>query len=183
MIYKTVTKLQKGKTVLYVARAIAVLTVISFYIPAFLLMGFSHTKALYRLKRLDYAYGVFGENAEYYKKLLPDRLPEVCEDYSFRTKGNMVAQDYHPSSYLIFRTDAAAIDLYSEHYRTLDCEVMISDGTSDEVKKDIDWVCGQMRLRETFQDDLDHAELYWFSGLYPKAVLLDRRSGLVAILT
>lgn len=183
VIYKIVTKHQKGKMLLYIARAITILCVVSFYIPMILLMKFSQTKPLYEIKRLAYAYGVFGDNADYYKQLLPEKLPSVCDNYSFRTQGSMVAQDYHASSYLMFHTDSKTIDLYSNYYKSLDCEVRINGDESDNVKSDIDWFCRQMKLRELFQDNLDNAELYWFSDYYPKAVLLNRETGLVAILT
>ena len=183
VIYKVVTKSQKGKIILYITRIITILCVAMFYTPMILLMGFSHTKPLYELKRLDYAYGVFGDNADFYLQLLPEKLPLVCDDYSFRTMGSKVAQDYHASSYLMFHTDLNTIDSYSNYYKRLACEVRINCDEEGKVKKDIDWFCGQMKLRDTFQDNLDKAELYWFSGYYPKAVLLNRETGLVAILT
>ena len=182
-IYSIVSKLQKGKIVLYIARVITILCIAAFYTPMILLVTFSHTKSLYEIKRLDYAYGVFGSNADYYKQLLPEKLTSVCEDYSFRTQGSMIAQDYHPSSYLMFHTDAATMDLYADYYKGLDCDVRINDEDNDKAKSDIEWFCSQMRLRESFHDNLDHAELYWFSGTYPKAVLLNRETGLVAVLT
>ena len=182
VIYKIVVKLQKGSIILYIARVITILCVVSFYIPMILLMNFSHTKQLYKLKRLDYAYGVFGDNADYYKQLLPDKLPSVCDDYSFRTRGSMVAQDYHASSYLMFHTDTATINLYAEYYSGLGCEV-IANNHEDGINKKVEWFCGLVRLQDYFQDNLDQSELYWFDDHYPKAVLLNRETGLVAILT
>lgn len=183
MIYKIVIKLKKGKIILYIARIISILCVAAYYTPMILLMNFTHTKPLYELKRSTYTYGVFGNNADYYKRLLPEKLPSVCDDYSFRTMGSMVAQDYHPSSYLMFHTDSSTIDLYSHYYKNLSCEVRTNDDETTNVKNDIDWFCEQMKLQDSIQDNLDNAELYWFSDYYPKAVLLNRETGLVAILT
>ncbi|MGN0632993.1 MAG: hypothetical protein ACI4JW_03905 [Oscillospiraceae bacterium] len=185
VIYKIVIKLQKGKKLLYTARVITIIIVLSFYVPVILLINFSHTKALYEIKRFDYAYGVYGKNSEFYKRLLPDKLPAVCDDYSFRTQGSMIGQDYHASSYLMFHTDSDSIDSYSEYYKNLDREVRVrvNNDESDDVKDDIDWFCVQTRLRESFQDNLDNAEIYLFDDYYPKAVLLNRETGLVAILT
>lgn len=182
VVYKLVKKLQKGKGILIAARVITFAAIAAFYLPMVVLMCFNHTKLMYPLKRADYMYGVFG-SAEYYGKLLPPKLPEACEDYSFVTKGSLVAQDYHASSYLMFHTDTAVLDEYAMHFEGMGCEPLINDPENEYVQGKIEWFCGQMRLQESFSDNLDHAVLYWFSGRYPKAVLLNYETGLVAILT
>ncbi len=180
IIYKLVKKYHKGKLFLYISRGIAICSIIAFYTPMLILMNFSHSKLFYSLKRLNYIYGVYGNNSTYYEQLLPPELPAICDDYSFRTQGSMIAQDYHPSSYLIFHTNRAALDSYALHFDELNCTRR--ENTPD-TQEDIEWFCGQMRLRDTIQDNLDHAVLYWFDGTYPKAVLLNYETGLVAILT
>lgn len=183
VIYKLVTEYHKGKGFLYITRGIVISAWIAFYLPMLLLMNFSHSKLLYPLKRLDYIYGVYSSNADYYQQLLPSELPEICNDYSFRTQGCMIAQDYHPSSYLMFHTDTATLESYALHFDQLDC-VRRENGTENMyIQNDLEWFVGQMRLRKSFQDNLDHAVLYWFSGTYPKAVLLNFETGLIAILT
>ncbi len=183
VIYKLVQKYQRGKRVLYAARGIAICTIVAYYLPMLLLMGFSNTKLLYTVKRADYTYGVYGPNAPYYARLLPAKLPEQCEDYSFRTQGSMVAQDYHPSSFLMFRTDCETLDAYAAYYDTLDCERRENDPDNAELQQEVEWFCGQMRLRQSLPDNLEHAVLYWFDDRYPQVVLLNYETGLVAILT
>lgn len=180
VIYKLVQKYQRGQKVLLIARIITVCACIALYLPM-LLLGrlFSHTKLMYPLKRLDYTYGVYGNNAAYYQQLLPEKLPAVCADYSYRAQGSMLAQDYHPSSYLMFRTDAETVAAYAAYYEGIGLTP-----TSDEAAAgNLEWFCGQMRLREQFSDNLDHAVLYYISDRYPKGILLNAETGLVAILT
>lgn len=178
IIYKLVTKFNKGRAFLHTTRAIVIIAWIVYYTPMVLLMNFSHTKPLYTLKRADYIHGVYG-GSDFYQQLLPEKLPEICDDYSFRAQGSVPAQDYHPSSYLMFHTDSATLDAYALHYEQ-------SGGTRLEngyAQEKIEWFCGQMRLRESFNDNLDNAVIYWFNERYPKAVLLNYDTGLVAVLT
>lgn len=179
VVYKLVQRFQKGRWVLVTARVIAIGAYIIFYLPMLVLTQFSHAKLMYPLKRLDYTYGVFGDNAAYYQRLLPETLPEVCEDYSYRTQGSMVAQDYHPSSYLMFHTDAETLAAYAAYYDGMGLTRLEHELAEEK----IEWFCGQMRLRDSFQEHLDSAVLYWINDYYPKGILLNAETGLVAILT
>lgn len=183
VVYKLVKKHQKGQGVLYFARIAAIGSCIAVYLPMIVLLNFKNTKLLYPLKRLDYSYGVYGENAHYYLRLLPERLPEKCGDYSFRTQGSMVAQDYHASSYLTFYTDSGTLEEYAEHFEALDCTRLEYDPENEEAVNHIRWFCGLMRLGESFHESLDNAVLYWIDDHYPKGALLCYDTGLVAILT
>lgn len=195
IVYKVVRTWQKGRWVLLVARILAIGACIVFYLPMVVLLNFSESKLLYPLKRLDYTRGVYGDNAPYYERLLPEKLPEQCEDYMFITQGSMVAQDYHPSSYLMFHTDTTTLGAYAAHYEELGCTRLENEPAYESEyeyedapentpeQKKIDWFCGQMRLRNYFQDNLDHAVLYWLNDRYPKGMLLNYETGLVAILT
>ncbi|WP_139199792.1 hypothetical protein [Ruminococcus albus] len=139
---------------------------------------------MYNIKRLDYTYGVFGKNAEYYKKLLPEKLPDKCEDYSFVTKGSILAQDYHASSCLMFRTDEETIKYYAEYYSLLCDEIRVENDDSEEKIKGLDSFLKQARISdESRRGEFDNAELYWIDGHFPKGALLDRDSGYVVILT
>lgn len=191
-VYKLVQKLRKGRWLLIIARVAAISACIVFYLPMLILMNFSRSKPLYTLKRLDYIHGVYG-GSDCYQQLLPSELPEVCEDYTFRTQGTLPAQDYHASSYLMFHTDTATLDAYAQYFGQMDC-TRLENGTENEYDPEeesenayaqgkIEWFCGQMRLRQSFQDNLDNAVLYWFDSRYPKAVLLNYETGLVAVLT
>lgn len=183
VVYRFVKKYQKGQGVLYFARIAAIGSCIAVYLPMIVLTNFSHTKLLYPLKRLDYSYGVFGENADYYLRLLPKTLPEKCEDYSYRTQGSMVAQDYHPSSYLKFYTDTGTLDAYTKHFEAMDCTRLENDPENEEAMNHIHWFCRQMRLDDPCEGSFDNAMLYWFDSYYPKGALLCYDTGLVAILT
>lgn len=180
VVYKEVQRKQKGKKLLIAARVIAIGACVVYYLPMVVLMNFVETKWMYPLKRLDYTFGVYGGNAAYYQRLLPGTLPKVCEDYSFRTQGSMIAQDYHPSSYLMFHTDTVTLDEYAAYYETLDCSRIVN---SEYTEGKFSWFCGQMRMEKYFQDDLSNAVLYWFGDYYPKGVLLNYDTGLVAVLT
>ncbi|WP_024856341.1 hypothetical protein [Ruminococcus albus] len=137
---------------------------------------------MYSIKRLDYAHGVYGKNAEYYKNLLPERLPDECEDYSFITRGCMIAQDYHASSCLSFRTDERTIDSYAKYYGGICDERRVKDESENEIKG-IDWFCDNARIDESKRDEFENAELYWINGNFPNGALLDKDSGYVVILT
>lgn len=181
VIYKLVRKYHKGKGFLYAARAIAVGAWIIFYLPTLILFSFPRNKLLYPLKRFDYMYGVYG--SDYYKEWLPEKLPEVCDDYLFITKGSVLAQDYHASSYLMFHTDTETLDSYARHFDNLD-GIRYENGTEDEDIQRIEWFCNMLSLTKRFPDSLDHAVLYWFSdSRYPKGVLLNYATGLIAIMT
>lgn len=189
IVNKAVKKWRKGRWVLVAARILAIGACIAFYLPMVVLLNFSESKLLYPLKRLDYTHGVFGENAPYYERLLPEKLPGTCEDYSFITQGSMIAQDYHPSSYLIFHTDTATLEAYATHYEELGFTRIENEPEyepEDETwtaQDDMEWFCRQMRLRDRFQDNLDHAVLYLHKDRFPKGMLLNYETGLVAILT
>ncbi|MBE6861672.1 MAG: hypothetical protein E7497_02075 [Ruminococcus sp.] len=183
VIYKLVMELGKGKKILCISRVVAILAIIAFYVPTLILMNFNETKLFYPLKRACYIHGVFGENYEFYDDMLPEKLLDNCSDYYFRTQGCFPAQDYHPSSYLIFHTDTEVLDLYAAHYETLDCIRLENGMQSEDEFDDIEWFCSQMRLNERVQDNLDNAVLYWFDEYYPKGMLLNYETGLVAILT
>lgn len=183
IIYKLVTKFNKGQTFLHIIRGIVIISWIAFYTPMTLMMNFSHTKPLYSLKRADYIHGVYGNNSEFYGQLLPEKLPEICDDYSFIAQGSMVAQDYHASSYLMFHTDTATLDSYALRLDQFGGSRLENESENESVQEQIEWFCGQMRLRDSFNDNLDNAVVYWFDGRYPKAVLLNYETGLVAVLT
>ena len=181
LIYKLVKKYNKGQKFLYAARGVVISAWIIFCLPTLILFSFPKNKLLYPLKRFDYMYGVYG--SDYYKEWLPSKLPEVCNDYIFITKGSMLAQDHHASSYLMFHTDTVTLDSYALHFDKLD-GILYENGTEDEDIQRIEWFCKMLSLPNIFQDSLDHAVLYWFNnGRNPKGVLLNYETGLIAIMT
>lgn len=182
--YEKVDRIKNGRKILRYFRIALFLCISGLILPAIVLLSFDHTKCMYNIKRLDYTYGVFGKNAEYYKKLLPEKLPDKCEDYSFVTKGSILAQDYHASSCLMFRTDEETIKYYAEYYSLLCDEIRVENDDSEEKIKGLDSFLKQARISdESRRGEFDNAELYWIDGHFPKGALLDRDSGYVVILT
>lgn len=171
LIFGAVHKLLKYrenlKPLLHVLRAVVICLTAAFYLPTALLMGFDRVKLLYPLKRLDYTHGVYGRDAAYFERLLPEKLPEVCKDYSFRTQGSVPAQDYHPTSWLCFTTDKATLDAYAVYY----------DGQGyarGAEERDLRWLAGQMRMNVSDTEPVfEDAVVYYIHDYYPKAVVLD----------
>ncbi len=184
-IYRAVNYCGKGRKILYAARIITALLIVAFYMPSFILMSFKETELLYPLKRACYIYGVYG-GSEFYDNLLPEKLPDKCGDYYCMTQGCVPAQDYHPSSYLMFHTDRDTLDSYAEYYSGFGYTLLENNVSEDEEDNSFDrieWFCSQMRISERFSDNLDNAVLYYIDDYYPKGILLNYETGLVAILT
>ncbi|MCI5816040.1 hypothetical protein [Ruminococcus sp.] len=178
-----VKKYNKGGKLLIAARVLAVFALCLFYAPLLMISGFTRNQLLYPVKRAVYIHGVYGDNGAYYAQLLPETLPEACSDYSFRTQGSFPAQDYHPSSFLTFYTDTATLEAYARFYEQLDCQRLVYNPEAEDGDQDnhhMEWFCGQMKLDQTLTE---HMVLYWFDGRYPKGILLDEETGLVAVLT
>ena len=174
VVWKLAKRFQWSQKVIYVAWGVTACAIIAYYVPLALLCGFTKTKALYHLKRWDYATGVFGDNAEYYERLLPEYLPDVCEGYSFRTQGSVPAQDYHPSSFLVFHTDAATVGQYMRYYEGIGLARL----DDDEDKRA--WTARMLRLSD---EEAAGAVVFYLADYYPKAVLLSQETGLVGVLT
>ena len=166
------------------------------FLPFILLMGFENSKMLYTVKKANYIYGVKSNN-ESYRTFLPEKLPEICEDYHFVTIGVLPIPDHISKSYLMFTTDADVIDACREHYRELGCERRDIDSDPDkehslsdypDVKEEdfYYWFCSRAYLDESIQNDFEHNELYVKKERdkekYSKAVLLNPDKRLVVIL-
>ena len=188
--------LRDHKKALYICRAVTVLAVAGGFLPFILLMGFENSKMLYTVKKANYIYGVKSNN-ESYRTFLPEKLPEICEDYHFVTIGVLPIPDHISKSYLMFTTDADTIDACREHYRELGCERRDIDSDPDkehslsdypDVKEEdfYYWFCSRAYLDESIQNDFEHNELYvkkeGNKEKYSKAVLLNPDKGLVVIL-
>ena len=188
--------LRNHKTALNIFRVVTVLAVAAGFIPFILLMGFENSKMLYTVKKANYIYGVKSNN-ESYRTFLPEKLPEICEDYQFVTIGVLPIPDHISKSYLKFTTDADTIDACREHYRELGCERRDIDSDPDkehslsdypDVKEEdfYYWFCSRAYLGESIQNDFEHNELYvkkeGDKEKYSKAVLLNPDKGLVVIL-
>lgn len=177
VVHKIVVKLGKGKPVLHVFRVLAVGSILAVYAPLVMLAGFQNAKVMYPFKRWVYTVGVFGENHAYYDALLPETLPQHCENYSYRAQGSMVAQDYHPTSWLEFTTDTGALDGYAAYYASQGYARCTDAGNYR-------WV---MRMfRQSVAEDADipaDVVFYYINEYYPKAVVLDYAEGRFYVLT
>lgn len=175
------------KIAVFTTGSLAVLSVIAYYIPWIVMKNFENSKTMYKLKRFDYTYGVYGTNADYYHELLPESLPDTCDDYFFRAQGCSWAQDYHAHSFLKFYTDTYTVEKYFQYYGNMDFEIKnINDRKTDEkFKEDFQWLCETFDLQESVDFDPDKAILLWklVGDYHHEAVLLDRETGLVAIIT
>lgn len=183
---KLVKEFQKGKWLLVASRVLAVFAIAAFYTPLVVLRSAKEVQLLYPLKRFLYTYGVYGDGSGMYEAMLPEQLPDACTGYRFRTQGSLIAQDYHASSYLTFYTDVATLEAYAAYYDSMDCERIQYDpvGETDEEQfPHLSWFCGQMQLDQNLPEHSEQMTLYWFDIYYPKGVLLDYDTGLVAVLT
>lgn len=177
-VYKITSRIGKGRPVLHISRVIAILCCIVYYLPPVLMLRFQRVKPLYPVKRFLYTKGVFSSSSEIYDALLPKSLPAGCTDFYYRAYGCVIAQDYHPSSYLYFRTDPETAAEYETYYQQL-ANTEISDSPED-----LEWFCAQMHLSSFAPgEDPEKAVLFWQKDRYPRAVLIFRETGLIAVLT
>ena len=188
--------LRDHKKALYICRAVTVLAVAGGFLPFILLMKFENSKMLYTVKKANYIYGVM-DNDESYISFLPEKLPEICDDYTFVTIGCLPIPDHVSKSYLKFTTDTDTINNLRNYYTDLGCELRDIDADPDkehslsdypDVKEEdfYYWFCSRAYLDESIQNDFEHNELYvkkeGDKEKYSKAVLLNPDKGLVVIL-
>lgn len=186
VVYKKGHIIKHGRKILHYLRIALLLCVAGLYLPTIVLDNFSGTKSMYYIKKLDYIHGVYGlkgEDVEFYKKLLPEKLPEECEDYSYITGGRLYS--HHALSCLIFRTDDETIDSYAEYYGSLCDEIRVKDDYEGEELGWFDRFLNHADIYDGRREEFDDAEIYWTNGPSSKGVgvLLDRDSGYVVILT
>ncbi len=179
---------KKAKGVIIFLRCvITVLFIIILSVP-FLLMKFDKTKEMYSLRRFLYNYGVYGG---YFDKLIPEKLPENCDDYMFIAQCSFIAQDYHPSSYLVFHTDAETLEEYEKYYSNLEKielqpieieEYIANDG---QILKLPNAFPGHVfsRLEQEHISNFENAKIYKIPDYYNKGCIIDYESSLIVIWT
>jgi hypothetical protein len=91
------------KVPVIICRVLAIVMVIVLFGSPIIGANFKDNKVMYPVKRAIFGYGV--RAGDDWKKVLPDKLPAECDEYFFRTELCMLAQDYHPYAYLVFRCD------------------------------------------------------------------------------
>lgn len=116
LIHKIYKKNGRFRKPVIVLRTVAIINFILVFIAPVILLNFKNTKLMYPVKRFCYSYGVYGIADN---DILPSDLPEKCENYMFITQGDTLAQDYHPSAYLVFHTDSETLKEYENHFNSM----------------------------------------------------------------
>ncbi len=207
MCYQRCIRMRQGKKLLYVMRAITVILLAVVLVAPYVIINFKHQKSAYQWKKLAFTYGV--GNRENCQKLLPDKMPDECENYLFITQGQGIAQDYHPSLYLAFHTDEETLRSYEQKMKenggkqkdySVSYEEYIAEWELTE--KDLqneEKMSGVMarylnnkefpmhafaRLEPVHMTDFDeNTVVYYFTDYYYYGCMLDYESGLAVFWT
>lgn len=160
------------------------------------LVNFTYNKAMYQVKKFIYCNGVYSGGMN---EFLPEKLPKVCNDYKFFTQGSFPAQDYHPSAYLIFHTDAETMQRLENSYKSLkdvklteieqldigEYKREYGDRYEEYLPKYPKQFPGHVycRLDDKHIDDFFDAVIYEIPSYYDKGCVFDYSSGLVVYWT
>lgn len=180
---------------LWTVRIAFVLTAALYAFIPFVGMSFEHIKIFYVPKKLIYTYGVYSPPYTI-TEMLPKHLPDECRSYKFKTELGSIAQDYHPSVYLMFYTDKATMEQYEKDFDALSNVTEVSaecekrefyslDNTTFYYPKNFpdhafSWLDDVHRKDFV---DMPNAKLYIAGTYYTKGCLLDYDSGLVVYWT
>jgi len=179
-IYKNVSRIENGRIILNCFRTALIFCIAGLYLPSLVISDFDDTKCMYSLKRLNYAHGLYGfsgERLEHYKKLFPEKLPDVCDDYEYLTEG--LLHDRFPGSRLIFRTDEETIERYAEYYAGFCDKISVEDDESEKTPNELELFMYRAGLDDKWREEFENAEIYSMSGRFREGVLLDKDSGYV----
>ncbi len=191
---------QKGRRLriaVIILRISAITAIILTYSAPFIATNANlrYVKSMYQVKKFIYSQGVY---SGYMDEFLPEKLPKVCEDYKFVTQLDTIAQDYHPSAYLIFRTDTATMHELERDYKEIDgAELVEIDDVPDieEYKQEYGYNYMQYmpeypkqfpghvysRLDDNHKDDFFDAVIYEVPSY--RGCMFDYSSGLVVYWT
>ncbi|MDE6088620.1 MAG: hypothetical protein K2G25_09570 [Oscillospiraceae bacterium] len=184
-IYQRVRQADRGWKPFRILQILTILVTAIFFMIPLSLFWFQDSQIMYPYKKYIYAKGVYGD-PEHCDWMLPEKLPEVCEDYRIITQGSFVAQDYHAGIYLTFRTDRATIQAYQGRIESLNKGEKFEnvpdpdeDGNTDSEFENHfpDYEC---RILDVEQD-LRHSIVYILhsSYYYSQGCLLDYETGTV----
>ncbi len=188
-LYHRYQEKQKGKTALYIVRTITILCSVVFFLIPYSLRMFKEEPSAYPLKREIYYHGVC--SSDYCHTLLPEHLPETCTDYKCITQGQMFAQDYHPSLYLMFRTTPDILEQYAAKAEALGFkktevpdEQTVRDYLLEEYEMDYlpeypSELRGHVVSRLKPKDSLYSSVMYSSSDYYDKGMIVQYETGLV----
>lgn len=183
----------KLKKAVIILRISTIMAIILTYSITFIAVNSNliYMKPMYQVKKFIYCHGVYSGGMGGF---LPAKLPEVCEDYKFVTQVGTIAQDYHPSAYLIFHTDTATMHELEEDYKQIDNAELVEINIEakyecfDKQKNVIDVPKAFpghvfMWLDDVHIDDFFDAVFYKVPSYYNKGCIFDYSSGLVVYWT
>ena len=195
VFYRKNRKNGKFRLPMWLTRISFVLISLLYVFLPYIGSNFEHDEYFYIPKKLIYTYGVYSPNSSI-DEMLPKHLPDECNDYKFKTQLGSIAQDYHPSVYLMFYTDKATMEQYEKNFDALSNVTEVSaecekrefyslDNTTFYYPKNFpnhafSWLDDVHRKRFV---DMPNAKLYIAGTYYTKGCLLDYDSGLVVYWT
>lgn len=171
-------KHRENKKLLYTLRAAAIAVTAVILLSPLAILKFENTRIAYPVKKAAYSLGVGSMKSCW--QVFPVTLPKNCEDYTFITEPSTIAQDYHPSAYLIFHSNSDTLKKYETQISSLykveryentpkNPEDYYKDGMSDEYKEqiDVEMKCPDELPRHVYYkfcnklpDDLENAVVY-----------------------
>lgn len=186
---------RKLKTTVIILRISTIMAIILTFSSPYIAANpnLAYVKSIYQIKKFIYCYGVYYKGMD---KFLPAKLPKVCEDYKFVTQVATIAQDYHPSSYLIFHTDTETMHRLEEDYKQIDGAKLVEiniDGEEYKREYGDDYMENfpiylfpahvYSQLDDEHIDDFFDAVIYKVPSYYGKGCVFDYSSGLVVYWT
>ena len=118
VFYRIHRKNGKCLVALWIVRIAFVLCIALYAVLPFIGIRYEHDKNFYVLKKFIYNNGVYIPPSDI-SEMLPKHLPDDCREYKYKTQLGSIAQDYHPSEYLMFYTDSETISDYERHFNEL----------------------------------------------------------------
>lgn len=195
VFYRKYKQFGKFHVALWVSRITFIVLLLILFLLPYIGVHYEFDKRFYIPKKLIYTYGVYEPGSDI-AKMLPEQLPDDCRDYKFKTQLGSIAQDYHPSVYLMFYTDKATMEQYEKNFGALSNVTEVSaecekrefyslDNTTFYYPKNFpnhafSWLDDVHRKGFV---DMPNAKLYIAGTYYTKGCLLDYDSGLVVYWT
>ena len=195
VLYRKNQKDGKYKIPLWTVRIAFVLISLLFVVLPYIGLKFKYNKFFYTPKKIIYTYGVYTLSSNI-DEMLPKHLPLECREYKFITQLGSIAQDYHPSVYLMFYTNNDTLMQYEKKFKIIP-DVNIASGECKEHEyyqfqnevffypknfpDHVFWRLDDIH-REKFKN-MENAKIYIAGDYYTHGCLLDYDSGLVVFWT
>ena len=136
VFYRKYKQFGKFHVALWVSRITFIVLLLILFLLPYIGVHYEFDNRFYIPKKLIYTYGVYEPGSDI-AKMLPEQLPDDCRDYKFKTQLGSIAQDYHPSAYLMFHTNGETIAEYEEKFKSIH-NCVKSDVISDIPHRDKD---------------------------------------------